>query len=95
MKTYLTKCGVRKRYPVRVPFNIRNWFKIRGEQDAWENTKTYSSVSIEKIANKFYVDERFITSLNIQRRRRLSDGVTKKEAKKIAFRYMRQHSDFK
>lgn len=84
---YKTKCGVRKRYP------IKNWKKVGS--DAWENTKTYSGVSIEKLGGEYVVEERYITKINRQVRRPLSKMVNKTQAKKIAYQYMREHEDFK
>lgn len=89
MIMYKTRCGVRKRYP------IKNWKKIKGQQDSWENTKTYSGVSIEKLGDGYVVEERYITRLNRHVRKPLSKIVSKNKAKKIAYKYMREHEDFR
>jgi hypothetical protein len=94
--TYTTVCGIRKRYPVRTKFNIKNWKKVIGQKDSWENTKTYSGVSVEKLGNDYYVEERYIIRLmNQEVRRIIEKDLTYEQAKKVAFRYMRDHSDFR
>lgn len=96
VKTYVTKCGVRKRYPVRTKFNIKNWKKVVGQKDAWENTKTFSGVSVEKLDKDYYVEERYIMMFtNREKRRLLSDGLTKERAIKFAYKYMRDNQDFR
>lgn len=94
-KTYVTKCGIRKHYPVKdkVP---KNWKKVSGVSDAWENTLTYSGVSIEKLGKQYMVEERYTTRLGRRVRRPLSSPMdSKQRAKKFAFKYMRDNKDFR
>ena len=79
------------------PRRPRNWKPVRGVKDAWENTKTFSGVSLEKLGGEYYVEERYINQLfNKERRKILKKGFdTKEKARKFAFTYMRSNSDFK
>lgn len=95
--TYVTKCGCRKRYPIRNRFKIKNWYKTKGREDSWENTKTHTRISIEKLSEKYYVEEAWITDLfQVHKRRKITGDLSDREtAKLFAYQYMKEHKDFR